>query len=261
MHSQGPPKPDTTVAYGTQSPYQIIDLFLPSTRNAPVVLFTYGGGWHSPRGPGLNAVCDAVRKAGIACLLASHRLGPADLFPAQAEDLAAAAAWVLGHAAALGVDRSRFFLAGHSSGAHLSALIALDTTYLTRAGVSARAIRGVVALSTPSDLRTRPSGDGYGDALMGGAGADTFRRDTTVLWQASPLRYVRAGAPPFLLAVAENDFPMLPGDSRVFADALKQRGVEVSLLVVPGGNHLSTVAALLDPESAVWKAFIGFVGR
>ena len=51
------------------------------------------------------------------------------------EDGAAAVAWVAGNVAHYGGDPGRITIAGHSAGAHIAALLALDRRYLDAEGV------------------------------------------------------------------------------------------------------------------------------
>ncbi len=56
-------------------------------------------------------------------------------FPAFVQDGADALAWVASHAAELGGDPKRIYLAGHSAGAHLAAMLAYDASQLARVGL------------------------------------------------------------------------------------------------------------------------------
>src|SRR5262249_50373860 len=154
----------------------------------------------------------------------SHRLAPKDKFPAQAEDVAAAFAWVKKNIEARGGDPKRIILMGHSSGAHLSLLCATDPKYLAAHKLSPADITGVVGLSTPVDLEPREGKKGFGDALMAGKGADVFSRDAAVMKDASPIQHVSKDLPPTLLVVGERDFPMLGADAKAFAEKGKAAG-------------------------------------
>jgi hypothetical protein len=99
---------------------------------------------------------------------------------------------------------------GHSSGAHLSLLLATDPKYLARNQLTPRAIAGVIGLSTPVDLEPRKDGSGFGDALMRGHGAYAFSRDVDVMSDASTIRHISEAMPPVLLfarAVSANLYP------------------------------------------------------
>jgi len=68
-------------------------------------------------------------------------------------------------------------------------------------GTTLPKLRAVVGLSTPTDVEPRKDGKGFGDALMGGRGADVFSRDVAVMRDASPVRHVSKSLPPVLLVV------------------------------------------------------------
>lgn len=249
---------DTTIAYiASGTPEQRLDLFLPRPKHAgfATVVFTYGGGWHAPRGPNVGLVCEAFRARGLACALVAHRLAPANPFPAAEADEAAAAAWILDNIAQFGGDPRRVALVGHSSGAHLAVLVATDPKWLARSNHRPSDLAAVVGLSTPTDLSPRADGRGYGDALLGGAGAAAFGRDTTVMRDASPIQHAAQSGPPILLVVGSADFPMLERDATAFAAA--RRGVEV--MIAMGRDHMGTVGALVEPANPVVNRVMAFL--
>ncbi len=240
-----------------------LDLYLPVQKDFTTVVFTYGGGWHAGSRKSVAPIGDRLQRLGFGCALLSHRLGPKDKFPAQAQDVAAAFAWVEKNIRGKGGDPQRVVLMGHSSGAHLSLLLATDPKYLAEHKLSPRDIAAVVGLSTPVDLEPRADKRGFGDALMGGRGADVFSRDVAVLKAASPIQHVSKDLPPTLLVVGEKDFPMLEGDARRFAEKAKKAGREVTTFVGPGCDHMGVVRSLLDDRSAIAiqvKAFLKKVG-
>ena len=113
---------------------QTLDLYLPAglKTKPPLVIFVHGGFWTLSDdeyriGP---AFADALVPNGIAVALVRYRLAPTYTHPAQAQDVAAAVAYLAREANRHGYDAKRIFLAGHSAGAHLVALVALDPTYL-----------------------------------------------------------------------------------------------------------------------------------
>lgn len=263
--SEGGRGPDTTVAYAPGGGLtQRLDLFLPDSGTPPgfaTVVFTYGSGWRAPRQPRVARVCEAFRQQRFACALVAHRLGDTSPFPAQAEDEAAATAWVLEHIAHFGGDPTCVHLVGHSSGAHLAVLIANDPRYLRARGHTPSELASVVGLSTPTDLRRRADGSGFGDALMGGRGADTFRRDTALMADASPVRHVARTGPPMLLVVGSGDFPMLREDAATFVRQARAAGRDATWLLADGRDHMGTVAALVEPDDPVKARVLQFLRR
>ena len=139
----------------------------------------------------------------------------------QAQDVATAVAYLLRSAEKYGYDAKRIFLAGHSAGAHLAALVALDGKYLAAERVDSHALAGVIAFSGIYDLTSNS------DTLVEQKIAVTqaFGTDPARLREGSPIAHARADAPPFLLFAAEQDFPNYLQDARRFNEALTASGI------------------------------------
>jgi acetyl esterase/lipase len=257
--AQQAPPTELDIHYGTGSEKQVLDLFVPAKKGFATIVYTYGGGWHSGSGKSSTPLAEKLRELGYGCALISHRLFPPDVFPAQAEDLAAAVAWVKANIAARGGDSSRIILAGHSSGAHLSLLLATDRRYLAAPHLTIGDIEAVIGLSPPVDLSRHPDGHGYGNVLLAGHGADAFERDEVVMKDASPIEHISRGLPPTLLVIGEHDFPMLEADARAFAGKAKGYGCKVQVIVAPGKDHMGVARGMLDDNGVVFEAVKTFL--
>jgi len=200
-----------------------------------------------------------LQSLGYGCALISHRLSPPDVFPAQAEDLAAAFAWVKSNIGARGGDPKRVLLAGHSSGAQLSLIVVADPRYLAPHRLSPSDVLAVIGLSSPLDLTRHPDGHGYGDVLLGGNGADAFRRDAALMKDASPTEHVSKNLPPTLLIVGERDFPMLEADARAFSRKAEGAGCKVEVEVVPGKDHMAVARGMTEDRDPVLARVLEFL--
>jgi acetyl esterase/lipase len=247
------------VPYGPGGDQQNLDLYMPEPKGFTTVVFTYGGGWHRGSRKSVTALGKKLQRLGYGCALVSHRLAPGAKFPAQAEDVAAAFAWVKKNIRGRGGDPQRVFLMGHSSGAHLSLLVACDRKYLGVHELSSADIAGVVGLSTPVDLEPRNDKKGFGDALLAGRGADVFARDAAVMRAASPIQHVSPRLPPTLLVVGERDFPMLEADAKRFASRAKDVGATVNTFFAEGLDHMGVVRSLLEQRSVVLAQVLSFM--
>jgi arylformamidase len=143
-----------TISYGS-SPLQTLDFYpAPRTaiggaeRRAPLVVFVHGGGWK--RGDKDNATgrwkVPHFTANGQAFASINYRLVPDVGVEEQAADVAQALSALLKRADALGIDRSRVVLMGHSAGAHLVSLVGTDPRYLQGAGLALTDLAGVIAL-------------------------------------------------------------------------------------------------------------------
>jgi acetyl esterase/lipase len=249
------------IPYAAGGDRQKLDLYLPARKNFTTVVFTYGGGWQAGSRKSVTPVGKRFQALGFGCALLSHRLGPQDKFPAQVEDVAAAFAWVKANIAAKGGDPKKVYLVGHSSGAHLSLLLAADPKYLAVHKLRPADIAGVVGLSTPVDLAPRDDKRGFGDALMGGKGADTFGRDAALMKTASPIQHVSKDLPPTLLVVGERDFPMLADDAKAFAEKAAAVGSPVRVFVAKERDHMGVVRGLIEDKSPVLEQVAEFLNK
>lgn len=226
------------LAYGTH-PRQVLDLFLPDRPHPRLFVFIHGGGWRGGDKLHYRALGELLSGFGYAVALPNHRLAPEHPFPAPAEDVAAAIACVHRYSGESGVRREGMFLGGHSSGAHLAALLAVHSGLLPEA-----AIAGVIAISGVYDLRAYEEAGEYLEPVFG---ADRSR------WaEASPITFVENGRalPAFFLAHAEFDYPGAGAQAERMAARVEAAGGHAQVVEVPGRDHvtiLTGVQSLLDP--------------
>jgi len=222
-----------TLAYGADS-LQALDLWVPTgTKAAPLVLYVHGGGWK--RGSKNNATGRAMpahmMAQGYAFASIDYRLVPRNTVEEQAGDVAAALAYVLKRADALGIDRRRVVLAGHSAGAHLAALVGTDERYLKSAGLSFADIDGVMpndgaAYDVPTQVTTGPK-------LMTPTYAQAFGTDPARQAKLSPtLNAAAPNAPAFLLLHVQR--PDAIAQTKALAEALQRGGSKAQIGSVPG---------------------------
>ena len=88
-----------------------------------------------------------------------------------------------------------------------------------------------------------------------------FGRDEQVRKEASPLWQVKPGAPPFLIAYCERDYPTLPAQARRLHRALGDAGAPAELLFIPGQGHISEIIHLASEDDAAARAMLRFIQR
>jgi arylformamidase len=251
-------------------PANRLDLSTPESKGFSTVIFVHGGslsGGDKADGD-YGKVCDPFPAAGIACANINYRLLPAHAWPAPAEDLAAAIAWVRGQVTTQGGDPDKLFLLGHSSGAMLVALVASEPTYLARHRLTPKAIRGVMPMGSimwDDDLAQMIAKNGR-EAV-----AASFDRDPRGkafggldAYEAQwPIRHVKAGLPPFLFLIAESEQvnPPILKTNQKFVDDTRAVGNQGALMVFSGRTHYSNIRKLHEPGDAVFAAVIDFVRR
>lgn len=241
----------TTARYGPEAGHAL-DVYRPrGARGAPVVVFFHGGRWQHGRRADYAFAGEALARHGIVAVLPDYRHYPQVRFPAFVEDAARAVAWTRAHVAELGGDPQRIFLAGHSSGAHLAALLATDARYLQAVGLHPRDLRGVAGLAGPYDFL--PLTDPVLQDLFGA------ERD----WPASqPVSFVDGDEPPFLLLHGEDDRVVWPRNSTRLAARLRAAGVPVQERRYADLGHVRILLALRFPSFApTLSDLVRFVGE
>lgn len=244
---------DRTLTYGSD-PQQKLDVWRAKgvTGPAPLVLFVHGGGWQ--RGSKDNATGRAKAthypEAGYAFASIDYRLVPEATVEQQAQDVAQALKAVLDQAAALGIDRHRVVLMGHSAGAHLVALVGTDERYLRAAGLSFADLSGVIPIDGAAyDVPAQMAEAGqfmqttYQQAF--GTEVERQRRLSPTLHAGTP------NAPRFLLLHVERDDGTR--QTQGLATALRTAGTEVEVQAFPGTGlrgHMEINRRLGDPAYA-----------
>ena len=235
--NRGLPPPDASVVYAPTLGMSL-DVYRPAATSAermPVVVFFYGGGWSSGRREDYRFVGRRLAEAGILAVVADYRTWPTAGFPGFVEDGARAVAWAHANAADFGGDPERLFVAGHSAGAQIAALIGSDPRYVRAHGLQPRTLAGVIGLSGPYDF------DVTGDLIP------IF--GPTAQWpQAQALNYVDGNAPPFLLVHGDADQRVEARDSTLLAERLRSTDGKATLLMLEGAGHTAPLIALYDPN-------------
>lgn len=212
---------------------QKIAVYAPSgAKDLPVLLFFHGGAWISGHLGWLAFMARAVTSLPAVFVAASYRLAPRCRWPAQLEDAGAAFDHIVDRAVQWGGDPNRVAVGGHSAGGHLAALLALRSP--------GRTIRACLPVSSSFDLR-------YGNVPLESDAGRVYRylfaeraQDT----DASPIAFVRPGAPPFHIEWGEHDFQRVASSGPRMVDALRAAGVGVTSRVRQRAGHFDTHLAL-----------------
>jgi len=198
------------------------------TRGRPVIVWVHGGGWEAGSRRRLGGelqsgwIIERMVLAGFAVALVDYRLTAEATFPAPADDVRAAVAWLAGHRDDFGLDTTRLALWGESAGAHLALIVGATAA----AGIGEARVRAVVDWYGPVDLPALYAGGGNG-ALSG----------TWASPAASPVNVITAAMPPTLIVHGRDDDLVPPAQSRQLHELLDWLGV-VNEHVESEGGHV-----------------------
>jgi acetyl esterase/lipase len=222
------------ITYGP-CPRHKLDVYMPAKNGsgpAPIVVFFHGGSWMSGERGIYRYLGAALAARGIAVVIPDYRLYPDVTFPAFVHDAADVVAWTRTHACAFGGDPSHIFLMGHSAGAHMATLLALDPSFLQQRNLAPDMLAGVIGVAGPYDFL--PLKD---PLYMGIFGPEEG-------WPKSqPINFVTEGAPPMLLATAQSDDLVRPGNTYRLAAKLRSMGNEARVKVYARAGHITIIGA------------------
>jgi pectinesterase len=211
-----------------------LDACVPPGRGPfPAAILVHGGGWsRGDRTSVARPLLEPLIRAGVAWLSVDYRLAPKHHYPAPVEDVEAAVRWAAAHARRLRIDSQRIALVGESAGGHLVAALAVRQAEGVR-------LAAVVPFFAPVDLEADAERRGGLSASLQGL-IDRVALDEearALLREASPIRHVRTGLPPFLLVHGSADMSVPYEQSPRFQKALREAGVSCDLVTIPDGTH------------------------
>ena len=229
----------------------------------PLMIYIHGGGWSAgdPAAGGGEKPRHFLDR-GYVYASVTYRFVPDATVEDEIADVARAIAWLRANAGHIGADPDRIVLIGHSSGAHLAAMIASDPQWLAAAKVPFATIRAVALLDgagfdvptlmAPYPGTTMPY---YGKAF----GVDTARQ-----LRLSPIAHLAPpNAPAWLFLQDATRFTGY-AEAEALARPLRAAGAQTLIVPVPDTTHLRLNDELGrpgDPATARLDAFLDQVMR
>lgn len=254
---------ERNVIYGMYSGLALLmDVHHPNKPNGYGVVFIAGSAFFAPLSyddaplkdnSQVQMYARPLLEAGYTVFAIDHRFPPRFRHPAAVEDVQRAVRYIRYHAKEFGIRSDRIGAAGGSSGAYLADMLGVldgkgdadDSDPVNRESAK---VQCVVARAAPVDWINLVSNRAVFVDIMG-MRVEVAKRllpassqEYKAYQQASPLFYLSKDHlskddPPFLLIHGDADQVVAFKNSEVMEQTLKQAGVEVKLLRIPGGNH------------------------
>jgi monoterpene epsilon-lactone hydrolase len=213
-----------------------------------VILYAHGGGFVTGTMDSHRKVAAHLAKAtGVRALVLDYRLAPEHPFPAQLDDAVAAYRWLLDQ----GITPEHIATAGDSAGGNLATSVVLK---LRDDGVPLPA--AIVGFSpwydmdgTGTTLDTNASTDAFVSRDVAGNMAMMFlgEKGSAIDPLANPLYADAHGLPPMYLTAGTHEG--LQDNAERFMDIAKNAGVDVTLEITDGMQHIHPIMAGRAPEA------------
>jgi len=196
----------------------------------PVIVFFYGGGWSWGDKSYFKFVADSFVDKGYVVVIPNYTLYPEAQYPEFVEDGAKAVAWVHNHIATYDGDVKNIFVAGHSAGAYIAAMVAFNNQYLAAEHLPTSIIKAVVGIAGPYNFT--PKEQQY---------IDIFKPENFV--DMKILNHLKGNEPASLLIHSEGDTTVGTFNQTLMADALTESEDKVETLLY--GKEITHVSILM----------------
>ncbi len=233
---------------------QRLDIYYPEQapeKPLPLLIWIHGGGWSAGSKSQMPYLSQLPR--GYAAASLEYRFSQKAKFPAQIQDCQAAIRWLRANAAKYHLDSARFGVGGGSAGGHLAALVGTSggkNTFPKIGGHDDQSdrVQAVCDIYGPTNFWTVikqaeddkavknifkwNQGDPYSKLIGARLGEDKAACDAV-----SPVTYVSADNPPFLILHGDRDTLVPYAQSVELAERLEKAGVSTVLQRLPGAGH------------------------
>lgn len=239
-------------AYGPL-PEQALDVYIPKDPkpDAPLVMFVYGGGWNSGTKDIYKFMGQSFTQQGYTTVIPNYRTYPDVIYPDFVDDTAKAVAYTYQ------TYKKPMVIIGHSAGAHIASLLALDSRYLAAHELRACDVfTGWVGLAGPYDFKI------YEEPYLSIFPAAL--RETEI----QPISYAANSSVPAMVITGTDDETVGPDQTARMADALRAAPLAdhapVTYKAYEGVDHLEIMLRLskvLRNDGQVHTDVMDFVNK
>jgi len=224
---------------------QLLDIYEPNGSGVfPAVIVVHGGAWiGGDKGGDERIFARPLTDANLVCVSVNYRLAPKHKWPACYEDVQAAIKWVKANGSQYKIDTNRIAVMGYSAGGQIAAMAAMTSE-------NDKEVQAIVLVASPTDLvydgLKRGDITMYLDTVLGSKKLDA--KTLQLLWEISPINYIRAGLPPFLLIHGTADTTVPCQLSINFKSRLDLAGLDYDMILIEGGTHNIKSWGALDKD-------------
>ena len=219
-----------------------LDLFVPPglATPPPLLLFIHGGYWQALSKEASSFAANDCVERGFAFAAVDYTLAPQASVAQMVAECDEALTWLAHQAPRLGFDGQRIVLAGSSAGAHLAAMLALQTR---------QRVAAVVLVSGIYEL----------EPLLGTSINDALSLSQDSAHALSPALKSVQGFPPSIVCWGEVETAEFKRQSRDFAAQLQAAAAPVQSFEVPGRNHFDVILDLADIKTPLGQHVVAMM--
>ena len=235
------------ISYGPTE-YQVLDVFLATDPNSPVVVYIHGGAWTRMHKDTNSFQAESFVAAGAAFVSVHFGLVPQVTLGEQVAHNRAALEWAWRNCRDFGADPDRLYVAGHSSGGHIVGMM-ITTDWEGEHGLPADLIKGALACSGMYDL----------EAPRRSYRNEYLHLDDAAVERLSPIRHLPDYGCPLIVGYGGGEHEEFRRQSQEFAAAWRAGEFECQEFDLPGLNHFEVAQQFNNPDSPILKAMFEMI--
>lgn len=237
------------IPYGA-SATETLDIFPAERKSEALLVFIHGGYWRSLDKSDFSYLAPAFSRRGVTLALPNYALCPTVGIEDIVKQNLLAIAWLWHYGARYGLDPDRLYVAGHSAGGHLTAMMLAAHWSRYMPELPDNLVKGGLAISGVYDL----------EPLVHAP----FVNQDLKLDQAQARKLSPVAMPP---AITARLYTAVGGDE---SDEFKRQNALIAKtwrhvfagdIPMPGCNHLSVVEQFADPDSALFGGAMRMMSR
>jgi arylformamidase len=231
--------PIKDIAYG-EGPLENLDIFPSSQPHSKVLVFIHGGYWHKLDKSDFQFIGAGFHSYNITTIIINYPLAPIVTIDQIVQSCRKALFWIKENIAAYNGDPQQLYVAGHSAGGHLAAMLMTEAAEYSGWSSSMKDIKGLCAMSGLFNL----------EPLRLSNINEVLQLDEQAVWRNSPVNWKPAFACPLLIAVGGNETDEYKSQSEELFNSWKGSGM-VQLEALAGANHYSIIEEAVKPGRAL----------
>ena len=225
-----------------------LDLYFPDGPSQALLVFIHGGYWRSLDKNDFSFLAPTFSKQGVTVAMINYGLAPQLTIDEIVRQCRAAIEWLAQNTQRYGADPSKLYIAGHSAGGHLAAMLAATHWPSVSTTLPIDLIKGAICISGLYDL----------EPVRHTSIKQDVRLDHAAAKRLSPAFLQPAFTIPILLAVGGDESDEFKRQTQLLMDSWSHPGMQN--IALPGANHFTVVEELAKADSPLHRAALTLMG-